>query len=75
MGEFQLLGMRSRLPIQSVSLLLILLTIGCAGPVRNPAEQHALVDQATVLGLSNARAFPDTQTDLMVQGAMQALER
>ena len=75
MRAFQLLGTRPRRASQAASLLLILLTVGCAGPVRNPAEPHAVVDQATVLGLSNARAFPETQTDAMVQGAMRALER
>ena len=70
-----LAGTRPRGAIQVASLLLTLLTVGCANPVRNSAEPHALVDQATVLGLPNARAFPDTQTDLMVQGAMLALER
>ncbi len=55
--------------------LAMLLVFGCAGPVRNAAEPQSLVEQASVLGISNARAFPDTQVDAMVRAAMQALER
>ena len=75
MRELQLLGMVPGPLLQAASALLVLLTVGCASPMRDAAEPHAVVDQATVLGLSNARFFPDTQTDLMVQEAMQALER
>jgi patatin-like phospholipase len=44
-------------------------------PERTPAGPPELVDQATVLGLSDARAFPDTQADALVQIALQALQR
>jgi len=60
--------------IQSALLLLILLAVGCSDP-RVPAESPKLTDQATVLGIPNARFHPDTQTDAMVQEALSALER
>ncbi len=56
-------------------LLLGFLVAACASPVRTPAGPPQLVDRATVLGLPDARAFPDTQVDLMVQIALRALER
>ena len=74
-GAFQSLETQSRRAIRAASLLLILLVVGCSGPVRNPAEPHALVDQATVLGIPNARFFPDTQADAMIQEAVRSLER
>jgi hypothetical protein len=61
--------------IQAAILLLILLVVGCAGPARIPAESAKLADQATVLGIPNARFYPDTQVDAMVQEALRALER
>jgi hypothetical protein len=65
----------SRRALRAASFLLILSAVGCSGPVREQPEPHALVDQATVLGIPNARFFPDTQTDALVQEAMRALER
>jgi hypothetical protein len=61
--------------IPAALFLLILLVVGCAGPARIPAESAKLADQATVLGIPNARFYPDTQVDAMVQEALQALAR
>ena len=61
--------------IAAAPLLLILLAAGCAGPPRLPAESAKLADQATVLGTPNARFYPDTHTDQLVQEATRALER
>ena len=74
-GAFQSLGAQSHRAIQTASLLLILLVVGCSGPVRNPAEPAKLADQATVLDIPNVRFYPDTQADAMVQEALRALER
>jgi len=71
----QLLGTRSRRAIQGALVLLLLLVAGCASPVRNPAEPAELTDKAIVLGIPNARFFPDTQVDALVREALQALER
>ena len=61
--------------VQAAILLLILLAAGCSGPARIPAESAKLADQATVLGIPNARFYADTQTDAMVQEGLGALER
>ncbi|MGE5201592.1 MAG: patatin-like phospholipase family protein [Acidobacteriota bacterium] len=74
-GAFQSLETQSRRAIRAASLLLILLVVGCSGPVRNSAEPAKLADQATVLDIPNVRFFPDTQVDAMVQEALRALER
>src|SRR5512135_912844 len=66
-GAFQSLETQSRRAIRAASLLLILLVVGCSGPVRNSAEPAKLADQATVLDIPNVRFFPDTQVDAMVQ--------
>jgi len=70
-----LFGAPCRQTIQAVSLLLVLLIVGCAGPVRAPAEPANLTDEAIVLGIPNARFYPDTQGDAMVQEALRAIER
>src|SRR5208282_5966673 len=74
-SAFQLFGAPCRQTIQAVSLLLVLLIVGCAGPVRAPAEPANLTDEAIVLGIPNARFYPDTQGDAMVQEALRAIER
>ena len=74
-GALELFNARCRRIIQAPSLFLILLVVGCAGPVRAPAELANLTDQAIVLGIANARFFPDTQADAMVQEGLRALER
>ena len=61
--------------VQAAALLVILLAVGCTGPARIPAESAKLADQATALGIPNARFYPDTQADAMVQEALRALER
>jgi len=58
-----------------IPLLLILVTAGCSGPTRLPPEPHGLVEQASVLGIPNARFFPDSQSNALVQEAVAALER
>jgi hypothetical protein len=47
---------------------------GCAGGERGAAAPAALADQVTVLGIPNARFWPD-QGDAMVREAEQALKR
>jgi len=74
-GVWRLLGAHSRRAIQAASLLLVLIVAGCASPERNPAEPDELTDKASVLGIPNARFFPDAQVDALVQEAMQALDR
>ena len=74
-GGFQLRLGQLRWPMRAASLLLILVAAGCSGPTRSPPEPHALVEQATVLGIPNVRFFPDTQTDELIQEALRALDR
>jgi len=74
-GSFLMLGAQSRQAIRAASLLLILLVVGCAGPTRLPPEPANLADEATVLSIPNARFYPDTHVDAMVQEALRALER
>jgi Patatin-like phospholipase len=58
-----------------VPLLLILVVTGCSGPTRMPPEPPGLVEQVSVLGIPNARFFPDSQSNALVQEAVAALER
>ena len=51
------------------------LVAGCAEGERGPAAPAGLADQVTVLGIPNARFWPDTQSDAMVREAEQALKR
>jgi len=74
-GLFQSLGAHSRRAIQAVSLLLVLVVVGCSAPARHAAEPANLADKASVLEIPNVRFYPDTQTDAMVQEALRATER
>lgn len=74
-SAIQLFSAPCRQAIQAASPLLILLVVGCAGPERLPPEPVNLADQAVVLGIPNARFYPDTQADAMVQEALRAIER
>lgn len=65
---------RSRL-IGLAGLVLVLALLGCAGLPRLSAVPQSSTDRATVLGIPNARFFPDTQTPAMIQEAMTARER
>lgn len=56
-----------------VSLLVCL--VACSSPSRLPAVPTALTDQATVLGIPNARFWADTGGPAMVQEAIQARSR
>ncbi len=58
-----------------VLLLLLGFVAACAGPVRQPGVPSALTDQATVLGVPNARFWADTQGPELVQEAERALAR
>ena len=51
------------------------LVAACAGGERGAAAPAALADQVTVLGIPNARFWPDTQGAAMVREAEQALKR
>jgi hypothetical protein len=51
------------------------LVAGCVALEREPAVPSALTEQATVLGIPNARFWPDTQGPALVQEGNQALVR
>jgi hypothetical protein len=58
------------------SVLLLASTIGaCAALERQPAVPVNLTEQATVLGIPNARFWPDTQGPALMQEAGEALAR
>src|SRR3954451_4283745 len=48
---------------------------GCAGLDRGPPPPPTLADQVTVLGIRNARFWPDTQGQALVTEAIEALRR
>ena len=56
-------------------LCLIQLVSACASLERQPAEPANLTEQATVLGIPNARFWPDTQGPALVHEAVEALAR
>jgi hypothetical protein len=51
------------------------LVAGCSAGERAPAPPAVLADQVTVLGIPNARFWPDTQEAAMAQEAVTALQR
>ena len=51
------------------------LIAGCSALERTPPAPPTVAGQTTVLGLPNARFWPETQTDALVQEAEQALMR
>src|SRR5215469_651665 len=51
------------------------LASGCAGLERGAPFPPELADQITVLGLTNARFWPDTQLTAMVREATETLAR
>lgn len=59
------------------ALLVLFATLiaGCAALERQPAVPSRLTEQATVLGIPNARFWPDTQGPALIQEANQALLR
>jgi len=57
-------------------LLLSLMPVaGCAGLNRDPPAPRELSDQVTVLGIPNARFYPDTQGAALLREALDALAR
>lgn len=64
-----------RWPIWTASSLVLVAMTACSGRERQPAVPAALTEQATVLGIANARFWADTQGPEMVQEAMRALAR
>jgi predicted acylesterase/phospholipase RssA len=70
-----LLGAPSRHAVPTALLLLTLTVVGCSGTGRAPSEAANASDQASVLGIPNARFYADTQASAMVQEALRALER
>ena len=65
----------SRRLVAACFLLLAQLVTGCAALERQPAVPSNLTEQATVLGIPNARFWPDTQGLALVQEGNQALVR
>ena len=61
--------------MQAAALLALVALAACAGPVRQPGVPLALTEQATVLGIPNARFWADTQGPQMVEVGNQALAR
>jgi predicted patatin/cPLA2 family phospholipase len=61
--------------IHLTTALLLALVGGCSGPTRQSAVPAGLTEQATVLGIPNARFWADTQGPSMVAEGMQALAR
>jgi hypothetical protein len=61
--------------IRTASLLVLVAMTACAGRERLAAVPAALTEQATVLGIANARFWADTQGHEMVQEVMLALAR
>ena len=51
------------------------LATGCAALERNPPIPAALADQVTVLGIQNARFWPDTQGAALAREGVQAFQR
>jgi hypothetical protein len=68
---------RFRSPIGGAGPLLLLLPlmVACGTVERAPAVPLALTEKATVLGIPNARFWPDTQAAAMVEEAEQARAR
>jgi Patatin-like phospholipase len=60
---------------RALLVLLATLVTGCAALERQPAVPSGLTEQATVLGIPNARFWPDTQGPALIQEANQALLR
>src|SRR4051812_19855312 len=56
-------------------LLLLPLIVACGTVERAPAVPLALTEKATVLGIPNARFWPDTQASAMIGEAEQARAR
>jgi hypothetical protein len=60
---------------RTASLLVLVAMTACTGRERLAAVPSALTEQATVLGIANARFWADTQGHEMVQEAMLAFAR
>jgi hypothetical protein len=67
-------GTSWRRAAQAVLPVVILFVAGCAVP-RLPPEAANLADRTTVLGIPNARFYPDTQGPEITQEALRALDR
>jgi Patatin-like phospholipase len=74
-GACRPLSAPCRHAIPAALLFLTLVVVGCTGTARAPSEAANASDQASVLGIPNARFFADTQAAAMVQEALRALER
>ena len=62
-------------PLALTCALLLMLAGGCADLTRQAAVPADRTEQATVLGIPNARFFPDTQAPAMIEEAVRALGR
>lgn len=68
-------GSRLRSVATAASLLLLSLVVGCTTVDRGAAVPAPLTEKATVLGIPNARFWPDTDAAAMIEEANQARER
>lgn len=59
----------------AIGLAALVLAIGCAGPERIGPVPHALTEQTKVLGIPNARFWPDTQGPELIREAVAAAAR
>jgi len=64
-----------RLAIRAACVLSMLAVAGCAGLTRVPPETADLADQVAVLDIPNARFYPDSQSEAMIQEALRSLGR
>jgi Patatin-like phospholipase len=60
---------------QALLVLVATFVAGCAAPTRLPPTAANLTDQTTVLGIPNARFYPDTQIGGLAQEALRGLDR
>jgi hypothetical protein len=68
-------GRRRRIPLAWVRLTVCIALAGCALPGRLPAVPESATTQAEIPGILNARFFPETQVDLLLDETRDAQRR
>jgi hypothetical protein len=61
--------------VGGLSLVSLTLLVGCSGLSRDPPAPRELSEQITVLGIRNARFWPDTQGAALLREAQDSLQR